>query len=78
MTLSRREALNTVLKVIQNQVDDRATISTKTGKPVIHYAVLTGGLFASRSGRQIPEKVFKTMPAPEAQRICQDMGWECI
>ena len=75
MKITNRSAINVVLAHIQKHVDPKATVSKKSGKPVIHYAVETGAIHAVIKGKEIPHVAFRKMNALEAPRICSDMGW---
>lgn len=75
MKLNNIAAINVVLNVIRKHVDSKASVSRKTGKPVIHYAVPNGGVHAVVKGKEVPTVLFRKIDESEARRICQDMGW---
>lgn len=75
MKLSSNGALNVVLNYIKANVDTQATVSRKTGKPIIHYTVPNGKVHITSSGKESAYKVVRKLDMDEAVRICEDLDW---
>lgn len=77
MELTANGAINAVFSYIKTHIDPRATVSRKTGEPVIHYAVENGKIHHVRKedGIEVPFKLVRKIDTGKARQICFELNW---
>ena len=72
--VNTQSAINIVLTYIKANVDERATVSRKTGEPIIHYTVANGQDFVKqRTGESTPFRKLYKLDGAKALEICNDL-----